>query len=155
MVSTFITFHINTNIELDFFLSMGKLNSWFWTLEMRFISNLLRFLGLYLIYLVQRVCIGFVADVQVMFNLSHGPHACPVVLLPDGQQQWSDGIVELRNRHWKPGAQEHDVCTKRQRKAHTVHHEQFKSSSSLQVCGSSASAPRIPPPPRPLPPPGN
>lgn len=46
-----------------------------------------------------------------MFKLPEGPHARPVVLLPDGQQQRGDRVVELRNRHWAPGAQEHDVCT--------------------------------------------
>lgn len=46
-----------------------------------------------------------------MLELPQGPHAHPAVFLPDGQQQGSDRIVELRNRHWKPGAQEHDVCT--------------------------------------------
>lgn len=46
-----------------------------------------------------------------MFKLPKGPHAPPAVLLTDRQQQRGDRVVELRNRHWIPGAQEHDVCT--------------------------------------------
>lgn len=46
-----------------------------------------------------------------MFELPQGPHAPPAVLLPDRQQQRGDKVVELRNRHWIPGAQEHNVCT--------------------------------------------
>lgn len=61
-------------------------------------------------YLVQRVSVGFIADAQVMFELAQGPHAGPAVFLTDRQQQRGDGVVELRNRHWIPGAQEHDVC---------------------------------------------
>lgn len=37
-------------------------------------------------YLVQRVLVGFVADIQVVFKLSEGPHACPCVLLSDRHQ---------------------------------------------------------------------
>lgn len=66
-----------------------------------------------LTYLIQRVCTGFVADAKVMFKLPEGPHAHPAVFLSDRQQQRSDGIVELRNSHWIPGAQEHNVCTTR------------------------------------------
>lgn len=39
-----------------------------------------------------------------MFKLAQGPHASPGVFLPDRQQQRGDGVVELRNRHWIPGA---------------------------------------------------
>lgn len=74
---------------------------------------------LQLIYLVQRVCIGFVADVKVVFELPQGPHAHPVVLLSNGQQQRSDWIVELRHWHWIPGAQEHNVCTTKDTKEQT------------------------------------
>lgn len=62
-------------------------------------------------YLVQRVSVRLVADAQVMFNLAQGPHARPAVLLSHRQQQRGDGVVELRNSEWIPGAQEHNVCS--------------------------------------------
>lgn len=37
-------------------------------------------------YLVQWVLVGFVADTQVVFKLSEGPHACPCVLLSNRHQ---------------------------------------------------------------------
>ncbi len=37
-------------------------------------------------YLVQRVLVGFVADIKVVFKLSEGPHACPCVLLSNRHQ---------------------------------------------------------------------
>lgn len=46
-----------------------------------------------------------------MFELPESPHASPAVLLTNGQQQRGDGVVELGNRHWIPGAQENNVCT--------------------------------------------
>lgn len=54
-----------------------------------------------------------------MFKLPEGPHAHPAVFLSDRQQQRSDGIVELRNSHWIPGAQEHNVCTTRDKERQT------------------------------------
>lgn len=62
-------------------------------------------------YLVQRVSVGFVVDAQVIFQLAERPHACPAVLLTNRQQQRGDRVVELRNRHWVPGAQEDNVCS--------------------------------------------
>lgn len=62
------------------------------------------------VYLVQRVNAGLVTDSQVMFELPHGPHAQPAVLLANRQQQWGDRVVKLRNTDWIPGAQEHNIC---------------------------------------------
>lgn len=77
-------------------------------------------------YLIQRVCIGLVADAKVMFKLPEGPHAHPAVFLSDRQQQRSDRIVELRNSHWIPGAQEHNVCTTRDtERQNMVHQKEF------------------------------
>lgn len=62
------------------------------------------------VYLVQRVNAGLVTDSQVMFELPHGPHARPAVLLAHRQQQGGDRVVKLRNTEWIPGAQEHNIC---------------------------------------------
>jgi len=82
------------------------------------------------LHLVQRVLVGFVADAQVVFELPEGPHARPAVLLPDGQQQRGHGVVELRDGHRKPGAQENHVCT-----THTHTHTQLQKQS---LTGSGA-----------------
>lgn len=62
------------------------------------------------VYLVQWVNAGLVTDSQVMFELPHGPHARPHVLLANRQQQRGDGVVKLRNTDWIPGTQEHNIC---------------------------------------------
>lgn len=63
------------------------------------------------LYLVKTVNVGFVADGQVLFELPQSPHAKPAIFLANRQQHWGDRVVELRNRHWIPGAQEHNVCS--------------------------------------------
>ncbi len=79
-----------------------------------------------LLYLVQRVFVGFVADAKVTFELPQRPHALPAVLLTDRQQQRGDRVVKLRNTHWIPGTQENDVCTTNSStQTHTLSPRQF------------------------------
>lgn len=64
-----------------------------------------------LLYLVKRVFVGHLPDVQLQFQLSKRPHARPTILLSGRHQQRGDGVVELRDDDGIPGPQEHDVCS--------------------------------------------
>lgn len=64
-----------------------------------------------LLYLVERVFVGHLLDVQLQFQLSKRPHARPTVLLSHRHQQRGDRVVELRDGDRIPGPQEHDVCS--------------------------------------------